>query len=460
MPRTRCFATLLVALTLCLFAPTALAQVFPGSIGGGGGGGGGVGTSSDTELLWNNASTVDGAAGLTTDGTDLTIASGGQLFLPDGTSTNPALLFSSDANTLGIYRDSPHGALVMAHSGGPRFFFANLALGGFALSEAYVLGWSSSTEASTSNIDVALRRDAAGILAQRNGTNAQTLRVYGTYANGGADYEAVSIDAGVTAADTVTITPIENGTGADDQTLELNSIGTAGDIVLDASDDIFLDAGGQSVIFQRNGSTLFSAALSTGVNSAPLVVFQPASNISDTTGDTPYWELNATFAPASGTPRNQFLSLKPTINWGGTPGAGSYEALHIDVTETAIPTGTNYLIRGQVGAADQWGILSSGLEVNSIEAGITASTTQTQGQQPLTKNVNEVATVANTNDTVTMRSAIAGICQVVLNNGANTLQIFPATGDDLGSGVDTAVTLPSGSNRRFCAYDATNWEVI
>lgn len=93
-------------------------------------------------------------------------------------------------------------------------------------------------------------------------------------------------------------------------------------------------------------------------------------------------------------------------------------------------------------------------------AGITASVTQTQGQGALTSEINEVATVANTNDTVTLPSAVAGYKITVINNGANTLQIFPASGDNLGAGLNTATTLAAGSNVVYVAYDATNWESV
>jgi len=101
-----------------------------------------------------------------------------------------------------------------------------------------------------------------------------------------------------------------------------------------------------------------------------------------------------------------------------------------------------------------------GLIRHKVVAGITASTTQTQGNGALTGEVNEVATVANANDTVTLPSAVLGYRVVLINNGANTLRIFPASGDNLGAGVDTATTLASGSNVTYQAYDVTNWESI
>ena len=93
-----------------------------------------------------------------------------------------------------------------------------------------------------------------------------------------------------------------------------------------------------------------------------------------------------------------------------------------------------------------------------VNAGLTASITQTQGQGALTAEINEVATVTNVNDTVTLPTASAGLIITVINNGANTLKIFPALGDNLGAGVDISTTLAAGSNVTYVAYDATNWE--
>ena len=98
--------------------------------------------------------------------------------------------------------------------------------------------------------------------------------------------------------------------------------------------------------------------------------------------------------------------------------------------------------------------------VKTVTAGIIASTTQTQGQQPLISRVNEVAVVANANDVVTMPAAVTGISCTIINNGANSLGIFPASGDDVGTGVDTVTTLTAGSNVTFCAYNTTDWEAI
>jgi hypothetical protein len=96
--------------------------------------------------------------------------------------------------------------------------------------------------------------------------------------------------------------------------------------------------------------------------------------------------------------------------------------------------------------------------LRSTTASITASTTQTQGQGALTTDVNEISTCANANDTVTLPSAIAGRSCFISNNGANTLQIFPASGDNLGAGLNTSTTLAAAGHALFVAHDSTNWE--
>ncbi len=94
------------------------------------------------------------------------------------------------------------------------------------------------------------------------------------------------------------------------------------------------------------------------------------------------------------------------------------------------------------------------LDTNS---GLTASTTQSQGQGALTAQINEISTVANKDDTVTLPSAVTGIEIEIINNGANTLLIFPASGDDMGLGVDNPEELEANERVKFVAYDNDNW---
>lgn len=102
---------------------------------------------------------------------------------------------------------------------------------------------------------------------------------------------------------------------------------------------------------------------------------------------------------------------------------------------------------------------SSWVESSSSTAtGITASTTQTQGQQALTARFNHVSTVANANDVVTLPAAAPGIEVIVQNSGANALQVFPASGDDIDDGsTDASTTVAVNALAHFFAVDAVSW---
>jgi hypothetical protein len=129
-------------------------------------------------------------------------------------------------------------------------------------------------------------------------------------------------------------------------------------------------------------------------------------------------------------------------------GGGDY--LTVDPTSTDITGNLN--VTGDL-------TMSAGFMDTSTTAGITASATQTQGQGALTTQLNQISTVATNGDVVTLTVAVAGRIQTILNDGANTVQIYPASGDDLGNGVDISTELESNEAVIFAAYDATNWDI-
>jgi hypothetical protein len=95
---------------------------------------------------------------------------------------------------------------------------------------------------------------------------------------------------------------------------------------------------------------------------------------------------------------------------------------------------------------------------HGVTADITAVNPGGQGDGVLTTEINEISTVGTADDAVTMPVAVAGrVCRIA-NNGANQLEIWPNTDDDVGAGANTSVTLAAGSNVTYIAYDGTNWE--
>ncbi len=93
----------------------------------------------------------------------------------------------------------------------------------------------------------------------------------------------------------------------------------------------------------------------------------------------------------------------------------------------------------------------------SIETGLTASTTQTQGNGILTAEINVISVVAKNGDVVTLPSSNEGLEISVINSGAKQLQIFPASGDNLGKGLNAPITLKPNKQMKFFAIDDTNW---
>jgi len=96
--------------------------------------------------------------------------------------------------------------------------------------------------------------------------------------------------------------------------------------------------------------------------------------------------------------------------------------------------------------------------------GLTASTTQSQGEMQLhSRDVFVVAVVANADDVVTMPSAqgapgMRKSCTII-NRGANQLQIFPKSGEDIeGGATDASTTLAAGSAQTWTSISDTSWE--
>lgn len=115
------------------------------------------------------------------------------------------------------------------------------------------------------------------------------------------------------------------------------------------------------------------------------------------------------------------------------------------------PGGTPATSKETLGAIGGSGAL------NPTGTGLTAGTTQTQaGGLALTDRVSNVTTVANDNDAVTLKTTAEGVVQIVYNNGANILQVFPAGDDDLGEGVDLSTTIDPGEIGSFTGINTTN----
>lgn len=79
----------------------------------------------------------------------------------------------------------------------------------------------------------------------------------------------------------------------------------------------------------------------------------------------------------------------------------------------------------------------------------------------LTGEFNQVTTVATEDDSKTLQGAKLGLRIAIINQGANKMQVFPNTGDEIDSlGVDAAYDLLPGEKVVFLAEGDDNWESI
>lgn len=105
-------------------------------------------------------------------------------------------------------------------------------------------------------------------------------------------------------------------------------------------------------------------------------------------------------------------------------------------------------------------ITASSSEINSSTTGITAFATGGQASAvALTTEFNEVTTCATAGDSVKLLTAVAGLVQIVKNNGAAACDVFPNTSDSINAAaVNLAYSVPPGVTVSFHAIDATVWE--
>ena len=101
----------------------------------------------------------------------------GPTYASDGVVTAPSMTFLNDTTT-GFFLGGV-STIRISVGGSDRFQFDP---NGLYLGSVTALKWADATTIiGAGSFDITLARDAAAVLAQRNGTNAQTFRVYQTY---------------------------------------------------------------------------------------------------------------------------------------------------------------------------------------------------------------------------------------------------------------------------------------
>lgn len=102
------------------------------------------------------------------------------------------------------------------------------------------------------------------------------------------------------------------------------------------------------------------------------------------------------------------------------------------------------------------------LRVEETHVGLTADTGSVQGGGVLLSSNNVISTCANAGDAVTLPAAFGvGTIVRIKNDGAQSCDVFPASGDDLGAGANTAAALAAGSSITYIGTVANStWTSI
>lgn len=104
-------------------------------------------------------------------------------------------------------------------------------------------------------------------------------------------------------------------------------------------------------------------------------------------------------------------------------------------------------------------LMSSGILRQAVTATITADVGSIQGGSALTRGVNEISICATAGDAVTLPTAVAGQLVYIVNHGAQSADVFPASGDAINeAAVNTAKALAADAAMICHSYDGTNWE--
>jgi hypothetical protein len=123
-----------------------------------------------------------------------------------------------------------------------------------------------------------------------------------------------------------------------------------------------------------------------------------------------------------------------------------YEGLTIwqqDTNQTRVYNGSDWVEKPSG--------VSDGLTANAGGGGVGSALA-------LTRRINNVTTVATTADSVALPQAKGGREYVIINNGANSMNIYPDTGEEINAGGnDGPFALAAGDIGRFYCVNADNW---
>ena len=103
------------------------------------------------------------------------------------------------------------------------------------------------------------------------------------------------------------------------------------------------------------------------------------------------------------------------------------------------------------------------LQATNMGLGLTADVSSIQGGQPLVSSFNVIDTSGTAGDSVTLPASFKAGTVIFIKNGAaaNSIDVFPALGDNLGAGANTAAALAATKGIAYIAtVENSTWEPL
>ena len=173
-----------------------------------------------------------------------------------------------------------------------------------------------------------------------------------------------------------------------------------------------------------------------------------------------------------GTPSNSSVTsakLSGNLVTPGTLDVNGQELILDANGNTSITADTDDQIDIKIAGADDFQftantftVLAGSTIANSVVDSITAGSTQTQaGATALTGMINRVTVSGTNGDGVKLPAAVAGLTCLIDNaDAAQTIDVWPASGNKIEGGSDDAVdptSIAAGTSRTYFCVDGDNW---
>lgn len=126
---------------------------------------------------------------------------------------------------------------------------------------------------------------------------------------------------------------------------------------------------------------------------------------------------------------------------------------------TSVGTLTSLTVTGNVSGSN---LIASSYHIRSVSAGISAAGTTQGTATAITREFNQVTTVASGANGVALPSATAGMAITVTNTNANSVNVYPASGAAIGSLTANAAFTQPGNNAtiQYVAMTSTQWYTV